>query len=106
MRKSIAKRKIKLPESFRHLLWSYRFSEVDPEEHKKTIIVNVFNYGDLDQWRWLIKTYGRRQLKEIIKSIPASEFRKHIKILLSLLMDIKFKYASRSDKIRAERNIQ
>ena len=105
MSKSTVKPKIKLPESFRHLLWSYRFSEIDPEEHKKTIIVNVLNYGDLDQWRWLIKTYGRKQLKEILKSFPSSEFRKPVVILLSLLLGIKFKYVSRSDKIRAEKNI-
>jgi|CryGeyStandDraft_7_1057128.scaffolds.fasta_scaffold27849_5 hypothetical protein len=95
----------KLPESFRWLLWSYRFSEIDPKEHKKTIIVNTLNYGDLDQWRWLIKTYGRKQLKGLIESLPASEFRKPVVILLSLLLGVKFKYASRSDKIRAEKNI-
>ena len=105
MNKNKAKQKTELPESFRHLLWSYRFSEIDPEEHKKTIIVNVLNYGDLDQWRWLVKTYGKKQLKAIIESIPASEFRKHIVILLSLLLGIKFKYAFRSDKIRTEKNI-
>lgn len=105
MSKNRAKQKTKLPESFRHLLWSYRFSEIDPKEHKKTIIVNTLNYGDLDQWRWLIKTYGRRRLKEIIESIPASEFRKPIAILVSLLLGIKFKYVSRSDKIKAEKNI-
>ncbi|MDO8559140.1 MAG: hypothetical protein Q7R84_02305 [bacterium] len=105
MSKSIAKPKMKLPESFRHLLWSYRFSEIDIEEHKKTIIVNVLNYGDMDQWRWLIKTYGRKQLKEIIESLSASEFRKPVVILLFLLLGIKFKYVSRSDKIRAEKNI-
>lgn len=99
------RRKTKLPESFRRLLWSYRFSEIDPEEHKKTIIVNVLNYGDLDQWRWLVKTYGKRQLKETIESLPASEFRKQVAILLSLLLRVKFKYASRSDKIRAEKSI-
>ena len=95
----------KLPESFRPLLWSYKFSEIDPEKHKKTIIVSVLNYGDLDQWRWLIKTYGKKQLKQIIESLPASEFRKPVAALLSLLLGVKFKYASRSDKIRAERNI-
>lgn len=105
MNKGRTKRKIKLPESFRHLLWSYRFSEIDPTKHKKTIIVNVLNYGDLDQWRWLGRTYGRKQLKEIIESLPASEFRKPVVTLLSLLLGVKFKYASRSDKIRAEKNI-
>ena len=97
--------KAKLPESFRSLLWSYKFPEIDPELHKKTIIVNVLNYGDLDQWRWLIKTYGRKQLKDTIESLPASEFRKPVVTLLRLLLGVKFKYVFRSDKIRAKKNI-
>jgi hypothetical protein len=97
--------KIKLPESFKPLLWSYKFSEMDPEKHKETIITNVLNYGDLDQWRWLIKTYGRKQLKEIIESMPASQFRKPVVTLLSLLLGIKFKYATRNDYIRAKKNL-
>lgn len=100
------KSKTKLPESFRYLFWSYRFSEIDPIKHKKTIISNILNHGDLEHWRWLIKTYGRKHLKEVIESIPASEFRKPIRVLLSLLLGIKFKYVSRSDKISAERNLQ
>ena len=105
MNKSITKPKAKLPESFRRLLWSYRFSEINPKAHKKTIIVNVLNYGDLDQWRWLIKTYGKTQLKEIIESLPVSEFRKPVAILLSLLLGVKFKYVSQGAKIRAAKNI-
>src|SRR3989344_8039050 len=96
--------KTKLPESFKPLLWSYHFSEINPKEHKKTIIVNVLKYGDLDQWRWLVKTYGKKQLKKNIESLPASEFRKPVVTLLSLLLGIKFKYVSRSDKIRTESN--
>ena len=100
-------KKTKLPESFRPLLWSYKFSEIDPKEHKRVIIVNVLNYGDLKQWRWLIKTYGRKEIKEFIESTPASEFRKPVLILLSLLLGIKkLKYASRSDYIRAKKSIQ
>ncbi len=94
-----------LPSFLRPLFWSYNFSLVNPQKHKKTIIVNVLNYGDLSQWRWLIKTYGRKQVKEIVESIPASEFRKPVIKLLFLLFGVKFKYVFRSDKIRAERGI-
>ena len=95
----------KLPISFKPLFWSYRFSEIDPKEHKRTIIVNVLNYGDLYQWQWLIKTYGAKELKKDIESMPASEFRKPVVILLSLLLGIKFKYVSQNAKIRAEKGI-
>ena len=99
--------KAKLPESFRPLLWSYKFSEVDPNQHKRVIIVNTLNYGNLDQWRWLIKTYGREELKSTIKSISASEFRKPVIKLFFLLFSIKkLKYASRSDYIKARKGIR
>lgn len=96
---------MKLPNYFQPLFWSYNFSLLDLKKHERVIVVNVLNYGDLSQWRWLIKTYGRKKIKEFIESIPASEFRKPVVILLSMLLGVKFKYVSRGDKIRAERRI-
>lgn len=96
----------KLPPSFKSLFWSYNFDLLDIKKHKRVVIVNILNYGDLNQWRWLIKTYGRKGIKEFIENIPASEFRKPILILLPLLLGVKeFKYVSRSDYIRAKKNL-
>lgn len=36
-----------LPESFRPFFWSYRFEDLDPQKHKKTVIVQLVNYGTL-----------------------------------------------------------
>jgi ABC-type uncharacterized transport system ATPase subunit len=98
--------KTKLPLNFKSLFWSYKFSSIDPERHKKSIIINAINYGRWEHWQWLIKNYGREKVKKIIKEIPASEFRPRALKLISLLLNIKkLKYASRSDKIRAEGNL-
>jgi len=106
MRKSITKRKIKLPESFRHILWSYRFSEVHPEDDKERIIVNTINYGSWEHWRWIVSYYGISEVKRIIENMPASEFRPRALRLINLLFKIKkMKYANRSAKIRAAKNI-
>ena len=100
------KKKTKLPKDFKSLFWGYKFNLIDPEEDKRIIIVNTINYGDLSQWRWLVKTYGKERLRKIIRLIPESEFRKHILKLIKLLFKIKeFKYASRSAQIRAEKGI-
>ena len=48
-----------LPDNFRPLLWSYNFSATDPERHKKVIITQTINYGDLHHWRWLVRFYGK-----------------------------------------------
>lgn len=96
----------KLPLFFKHLFWGYDFSSINPDRNKKLVIVNTLNYGDLRQWRWLIKKYGKENLRGIIKIIPESEFREHVIKLIKLLFDIKkFKYASRSAKTKAEKNI-
>lgn len=98
--------KPKLPQYFKPLFWSYDFSSIDPQEHKRAVIVNSLNYGNLEHWRWLVKTYGKREVKRFVENIPASEFRKSVLKLVSLIFGIKnFKYATRSDYIKAKKNI-
>jgi len=99
------KKKTKLPKDFKPLLWSYDFSKIDPEEDIERIIINTVNYGDWKHWQWLVKNYGKERIKKFIENTPASEFRKRSLRLASLLLKIKkIKYASRGDKIRAEKN--
>jgi hypothetical protein len=64
-----------LPPFFKHILWSYDFSALNPEKDKKTIIVQSINYGDLAHWRWLVRYYGKGAIREAIETVPASEFR-------------------------------
>ena len=98
--------KAKLPESFRSLLWSYRFSLVDPRENKQRIIINTVNYGDWSHWQWIVRFYGKKELKKIIENTPISEFRKRTLNLICLLLKIdKMKYETRGAKIRAAKNI-
>lgn len=95
-----------LPEYFKPLFWGYDFGSVDPIRNKNLIIVNTLNYGDLKQWRWLVKIYGKLNLKRTIEFIPKSEFRQQAIPLIRLLFGVnKFKYASRGAKIKAERGI-
>lgn len=100
------RKKTKLPEDFKPLLWGYDFNLMDTEEDKRVIIVNTINYGDLEQWKWLAKIYGKDQLKKIIELIPESEFRKPVLKLMKLLFKIKkIKYVSRSAQIKTERGL-
>jgi len=97
--------KPKLPESFKPLLWSYRFSEIDPRENKERIIINTINYGDWSHWQWIVRFYGKKELKKIIEDIPVSEFQKRALNLICLLLKIgKMKYETRGAKIRAAEN--
>lgn len=96
----------RLPLFFKPLFWSYKFSSVNSQRNKKTIILNTINYGEWKHWIWIIKFYGRKEVKRIIKETPKTEFRAPALKLISLLLDIKeFKYASRSDYIKSQKNI-
>ena len=95
-----------LPSFFKSLFWSYKFSSIDPKRDKKRIIINTINYGKWEHWLWIINFYGRKKIKEIIRKIPETEFRKPALKLISLLLGIKKqKYASRSDYIKSQKNL-
>ena len=88
--------KSKLPLFFKPILWSYSFNSIDTERDKKTIIINAINYGSLKHWRWIIKNYGKRNVKEILMKVPSTEIRSRVIPLVSLLFSInKFNYAPR-----------
>jgi hypothetical protein len=85
-----------LPPSFRPLFWSYRFDDLDPDKDKKTIIVQLLNYGTLAHWAWLIEQYGRRDIANVLEHLPASEIRLRTRLLASLFFPItSWRYAPR-----------
>lgn len=83
------------PNSLKPYFWSYDFSKLDVESDRRLIVVNIINYGTLKDWRWLVKVYGKEEIKKIIRRTPTGEFRPPALKLISLLFSIK-KYASRS----------
>lgn len=56
-----------LPEMFRPLLWSLRWEEIDVERDKEDIIVAAVNEGCLDHWRWIIKRYGKEEIRRVLE---------------------------------------
>lgn len=85
-----------LPEFFKPLFWSYDFNSLDLERHKKTIIVNTINYGDLKHWKWLSDYYGREAIREILTVIPATALRFQAAKLAQLIFGLEvLNYASR-----------
>ena len=85
-----------LPEAFRPLFWSYHFSALDAVEDKKTIIIQLLNYGTLTHWRWLIDEYGRNEITRTLEAIPATELKPRTRALASILFSItNWRYAPR-----------
>lgn len=63
-----------VPESFKPLLWSFRFDAIDPEKDKEDIIVNTVNEGTLAHWRWIVARYGRETIRQVLARRLVTEF--------------------------------
>ncbi len=88
---------MKLPDFFKPLAWSYDFPRMDADTHKKAVIVNTINYGDLRHWRWIAEYYGKETVRKMLASIPASELRPRVQKLAGILFGIsQFNHAPRS----------
>lgn len=74
MSKAESQNKFGLPESFKPLLWSFRWEAMDPEKNKDDIIVNTVNEGTLAHWRWIVERYGRETIREVLAKRLISEF--------------------------------
>ena len=82
------------PRSFRPLLWSLRWEDVDVRDDREDIIVAIVNEGTLAQWRWLIRTYGKPTIRRILQRRLASEFHPESRNLAKVTFGIsKFPYA-------------
>ncbi|HBT81778.1 hypothetical protein A2757_03305 [Candidatus Giovannonibacteria bacterium RIFCSPHIGHO2_01_FULL_48_47] len=88
-----------LPASLRPLFWSYEFEKLNLEKDGPLIIRQVINYGRWEDWKWLLKNYGRGKVKKTIQATPASGFRPQaLKLITLLLGAAEPKYASRSTR--------
>ena len=91
------KTKNSLPISFRPLLWSWRWRDIDVQRDREEIIVSAINEGSLDHWRWIIKTYGKSEIKKILEKRLVSEFHPESRNLAKILFSLsKFRHARRS----------
>ncbi len=63
-----------LPESFRPLLWSLKWEEVNISKDKNDIILNTVNEGTFDQWHWILETYGKKVIRETLAKRLTTEF--------------------------------
>ncbi len=58
--------KTKLSESLRPLFWDVKFEELEVEKHAFLIIKRILDRGNLSDIRWLLKTYGKDEIKKVV----------------------------------------
>jgi hypothetical protein len=73
-KKTFSNKEQGLPEMFRPLLWSFRWTDIDVEKDKEDIILNAVNEGTLDHWRWLMGAYRKDEIKKILGRRLITEF--------------------------------
>jgi len=76
-----------LPSSFRPILWSLRWRDIDTWVDREDIILNTLNEGNLSQWRWIRKVYGDKEIGRIIKQRMISEFHPESRRLAELVFN-------------------
>ncbi len=77
-----------IPESFRPILWSLKWDNLDINKDKNDIILNTVNEGTLAQWRWIVKTYGKETIREILAKRLATEFHPESRNLARVIFDL------------------
>lgn len=56
-----------IPVSLHRYFWNCRVEELDTEEHKYAIIETLLEHGDLEAWRWMVKTYKEEEIIPVLR---------------------------------------
>jgi len=96
----------KMIDFHRFFWWTKNPNAIDLDRNERDVILQVVNYGGWRHWQWLVNYYGREGVKGVVREIPETAFMPRALKLIKLLFGIKeLKYASRSDYIRAKKNL-
>ncbi|MBI2443334.1 MAG: hypothetical protein HYV40_05530 [Candidatus Levybacteria bacterium] len=60
------KEKTHLPEFLRPYFWDVDFGELEVNKHAFLIIKRVLDRGNLSDIRWLLKSYGKDEVKKVV----------------------------------------
>ncbi|MBD3366006.1 hypothetical protein GF360_01540 [candidate division WWE3 bacterium] len=58
----------KLPKSFKVFFWDTPLENISIDKHYKFIIERILEWGDLEEIKWLNKTYDRKKIVETLKN--------------------------------------
>ena len=97
MARTLIKKYRQPPMLFRPLLWSLRWKDIDIDEDKEDIIVNTINEGSLEQWLWIIRTYGKNTIRRVLQKRLVTEFHPESRNLAKVIFSsLNFHHARKS----------
>ncbi|MEM3112478.1 MAG: hypothetical protein QXY90_05510 [Candidatus Anstonellales archaeon] len=59
---------VKIPEEIKRLFWDVRKDELDLKLHRFFIIARIVDFGDMEDVKWMLKTYSKEEIVEVIKN--------------------------------------
>ena len=77
-----------LPLSLKPLLWGLKWDDLNIEEDMQDIVSSVINEGTMDQWKWLVKTYGEEKIRQVLQNRLATEFHPESRRLAQLIFSV------------------
>ncbi len=63
-----------VPKTLQAVLWSVNTDMLDLERDKQYIIHQILAYGTWENIAWLLRTYGKTQVKEVFVKHPAKDY--------------------------------
>lgn len=61
----MANKKKKIPQRFKHILWSYDLGRIDLKKDKELIITQFLNYGTWNDLKWLFRSYTENEIRHV-----------------------------------------
>ena len=74
MEKNILLDKTDIPHSLQGILWSKSIEKIDLLKDKTYIIHQILAYGDMEEIKWLFKTYGETEIKDVFINCPRNVY--------------------------------
>ena len=73
----------------KRLFWDMDSHKLDVHAHAKTIIERALNDGTLEDWQWLVSTYGSAKIQDVLRekhSFGRDNIRPQSRRLASLIL--------------------
>jgi hypothetical protein len=80
--------KTKIPPYVQSALWSYDLEKLDLHQDKERIITNVLNHGTKQSTDWLLQTYSKQDISDVIASPRPGEWNKKSLNFWSIIFNI------------------
>jgi hypothetical protein len=74
MKENILGSKTDFPYSLQGILWSKSIEKIDLYKDKNYIIHQILAYGDMEEIKWLLKTYNEDEIKDVFINCPRNVY--------------------------------